>query len=252
MKNHIEPVARVLLIVRRTLDWRDERVFLAQLAPSFATKVEVWNATFRTPYHLFRHAIKEIAMRNHNAIEGITQAQWSEIPDGALVLPTDDDDWFAPDVVSCISKCTTGREHGIHWTQSVLEVPINWMHGVNLLARRVCPLLRAKFLCATNNYGVRKDGAADDVLNHMPASRRFGSGTMQLTFIPRRLSLHNRTLASITSMGHGKPTVSASMLRRKADRYRRLYERPNLPRGLEWAAGAIREMREIMADLRLR
>ena len=240
------------LLIRKTVDWRDEAAFFAQLSPEFAPKVETWNETFRTPYHLFRQAIREISIRNHAAVAGLTPASWEQIPDRAIVVPSDDDDWFAPDLAHRIADAFPESDDGIHWTQSVLEVPINGLHRARLAARRIFPWMRPKWLCATNNYAFRKGSAADDSVVHTRASRQFESGKLRVSFVPERLSLHNRTLASITSLAFRKPTISASALRRKADAYRRLYDHPALPEGLGWAAAEIRSMRDVMADLTVR
>lgn len=242
----------VHLLTRQTVDWRDEQAFLAQLPSAFAPKVESWNATFHMPYHLFRQAIREIAIRNHEAIAGAVPATWEAIPDGAIVLPSDDDDWFSPEVASSIASAFAAGIDGVHWTQSVLEMPINFLHRVNLTARRVFPWLKPKWFCATNNYAFRRAEDAADLLSHIRASRRFTSGTIHTTFVPRRLSLHNRTLASITSMGFGEATISRNTLRRKADGYRRLYDGPSLMAGLEWARPDVRAMKDLMANLTLR
>ena len=240
----------IYLLIRKTTAWQDESAFHAQLSPAFAPKVEVWNRTFRMPYHLFRHAIRGVAISNHDAMEGVLPATWDDIPDKAIVLPSDDDDWFSPDIASSISRSMAAHHDGVHWTQSVLEVPINRLHRVNLVARRVIPWVGPKWLCATNNYAFRKNSAANDCLAHTRASRQFASGRFDVALIPRRLSLHNRTLASITSLAFERPTISMAELRRKADQYRRLYGRPGLPAGLEWAAPQVRAMRDVMADLR--
>lgn len=242
----------VHLLTRKTVDWRDERAFLDQLPKAFAPKVEAWNATFHMPYHLFRQAIREIAIGNHEAIAGAVPATWDAIPVGGIVLPSDDDDWFSPDVASSVASAIDDGIDGIHWTQSVLEVPINLLHRVNLAARRVFPWLKPKWFCATNNYAFRKTDGSADLLSHMLASRRFTSGRMHTAFVPRRLSLHNRTLASITSMAFGEATISRDTLRRKADGYRRLYDRPGMAAGLEWARPNVRAMRELMANVTLR
>lgn len=245
-------VHTVYFLIRRTTDWKDERAFLAQLSPDFAGKVHAWNETFSMPYHLFRHAIRDIAIANHSAIEGVEPASWDSIPDRAVVLPSDDDDWFSPAVASSMCRGLEDHHVGAVWTQSALEVPINGLHRINLLARRVVPWIKPKWFCATNNYCFRKGLVPDDARAHTHASRYFSSGGSAVAEVRARLSIHNRSLASITSMGFGKPGISRSELRRKADAYRRLYERPALHAELSWAAAELRAMRHVMANLRLR
>jgi len=242
----------VYLFVRKTLDWQDESAFYSQLSPAFAPKVDAWNRTFRMPYHLFRHAIRMVAIRNHESVVGLTASAWESIPDGAVVVPSDDDDWFAPDLTEWISRRMAHDDYGIHWTQSVLEVPINAMHRARLCARAVFPWMRPKWLCATNSYAIRKTSDVTVAVSHVAASRRFGSGDVCVSFIPQKLSIHNRSLASITSMGFGKPTISTALLRRKADEYRRLYDQPLRAKELEWAKSEVAAMKDVMAELTLR
>jgi len=77
----------IYIWVRATTDWSDEAAFNAQLHPSFAGKVQLWNRTFSLSYHIFRHRVCEIASRNHAAVADVVRAPWDAIPDGALVVP---------------------------------------------------------------------------------------------------------------------------------------------------------------------
>lgn len=101
------------ICLRRTVDWGDEPAFRAQLDPAFAPKVNAWNATFPLPYHLFRQELRWIAQANLEKVEGAVLCRWEEVPEGALVAPVDDDDWFAPHLVevikaaACVCCCVT-------------------------------------------------------------------------------------------------------------------------------------------------
>jgi hypothetical protein len=65
-------------------------------------KLAAWDATFTVPYRAFRSELRRIAHLNLSSVEGATCAAWDAIPDGALVAPVDDDDWFAPDLVTVL------------------------------------------------------------------------------------------------------------------------------------------------------
>jgi hypothetical protein len=116
---------KIYIWVRATADWSDEAAVNAQLPPAFAGKVALWNRTFSIPYHRFRHRLCEIAARNHAAIAGAVRAGWDEIPDGALVVPVDDDDWFAPDLAARLTAAWRPGVEGIHWARDFLQVPID-------------------------------------------------------------------------------------------------------------------------------
>ena len=78
---------------------------------------------------------------------------WEEIPEGALVLPCDDDDWFRPDVAAVLERWLRPGVTGVRWTSSFLEVPTSWRHQLGIWRRRVQGP-RPMFLCTTNNYAL--------------------------------------------------------------------------------------------------
>jgi hypothetical protein len=84
----------VRIWVRATLDYDDERAFEAQLVDRFREQVALWDSVFVMPYRVFRARVRAIAPENLELVEGAVCSSWEEIPEGALVLPCDDDDWF--------------------------------------------------------------------------------------------------------------------------------------------------------------
>ena len=234
------------LWVRATANWEDERAFLAQLDPAFKPKVELWNDTFDLPYHRFRHEIRRIARLNLARVEKATVLPWSDIPDGALVAPVDDDDWFAPNVARVLERVHDPQAIGYRWTSSFIEVPINLGHRLGLLRRALFPRTPPRWICTTNNYAALKGPDAKLLLEkYTVASERFaGPDAARVRRIDQRLSVMNRTLASQTSLGFLRPSIRRSELLRKFDRYRALYTAPLAPE-LAWC----RPYREMMADL---
>ena len=78
----------IYIWVRTSVDWDDEAAVLAQCPPYFRPKLELWNATFAMPFHVFRGRVREIARDNLAAVEGASRAAaWDEIPDGASGAP---------------------------------------------------------------------------------------------------------------------------------------------------------------------
>jgi hypothetical protein len=238
------------LFVRKTTDWSNEETFRSQLDPAFAPKVETWNKTFSMPYHVFRQELAAIAEWNHSALPCWKTTIWEEVPEGAIVVPTDDDDWFAPAAIECIGSNMGSRDDGCLWRQSVLEVPINFLHRVHLTARKILPFLKPKWLCSTNNYAFIKKSSSINWSNHMQASKAFSSGTLKIADIPRYLSVHNRSLASITSMGLGKNEITPREMRCKAMDYKKLYAKASLPEELSWAQPFVLRMKALMQDLK--
>jgi hypothetical protein len=239
--------------VRATASWDDEHAFLAQLAPAFKPKVDVWNDTFDIPYHLFRHEVRAIARLNLALVKDAVVASWDEIPEGALVAPVDDDDWFAPDVARVLASAHDPRALGYFWTSSFVEVPIDFGHRLGLLRRAVFPGTPPRWICTTNNYAVLKSADARPVLEkHTVASERFGGAdAARVRRVAGRLSVMNRTLASQTSLGFLRPTVRRAELLRKYRVYRALYAKP-LAADLAWCAPWMAMMAALMRRLHVK
>jgi hypothetical protein len=237
--------------VRATLDYDDARAFEQQLKPGFRDRVALWDASFTMPYRVFRSRVRAIARENLARVDGAVCSSWEEIPDGALVLPCDDDDWFRPDAAAMAAR--SAGDGGVRWRSSFLEVPMHWRHRLGIWRRHVRGP-RPEFLCTTNNYALFKTPDAHERLrNHLAASAWVGRrGPESVPFLRERLSLMNRTLASQTSLGrHGGAAIGRRVLLRKRDRYRRLYEQP-LRGELAWAQPHADAMRALMAELELR
>jgi hypothetical protein len=236
----------IYLWVRRTLDWADETAFLEQIDDRDRPGIEAWNATFAMPFHRFRLRVREIAAHNHASLRGVAQAEWDDIPQGALVLPVDDDDWFAPEIARFLDPDAIGHR----WPNTWVQVPLNLRHRLRLLGHRWLgtPL---KFFCGTNNYALVKRPDNRKLLsNHSAASEWFeprlrepnGGG---IRLLDERLSVANRTLGSATVL---RQTDRPEQLLRRFQAYMRLYCRdPGAE--LAWARPYVAKMAALMDEL---
>jgi len=241
----------VYIWIRATLDWDDPAV-VDRVDAAFRPKLETWNRTFTLSYQQFRSRLRRIAADNLSHVEGVTTTRdWDAIPDGAVVLPVDDDDWFAPDVARALCESHDAAAVAYRWPSTFLEVPTTIGHHVHLARRAVAPWTPPKQFCTTNNYALVKEPAVRALAeNHMRAGEalRDAPGVRQL---PGRLSVMNRSLASQTTIGHLRPAVTRGHLLRKHRRYARLYGRAQ--EGMPaWSRPYVRMMRDLMLEIRPR
>ena len=233
--------------VRPGVDWADEDGLRERLREDLRPGFDLWNATFGISLPRFRLRLREIARQNHATVEGAIRATWDEIPDGALVLPVDDDDWFAPEVATTLADRLPSDSNGCRWTPSWVEVPIDFGHRLHMLRHRLlgAPL---KWICTTNNYGLVKAADTKPLLtSHLEASRWWEARSSEqgnLTSLNLRLSVANRTLGSISTLRR----IDRRTLLRKLCAYRRLYGR-ELPSELAWARPHVDDMAGLMDEL---
>lgn len=243
--------------VRAGAPWDDEERARSEIRPDLRLRLDLWNETFNISYQRFRRRVAEIAELNHSRVEGAVRAEWDQIPDGALVLPVDDDDWFAPDAARILETELVPEARGYLWDSRWIEVPINAGHRLYLLRRRLRPRTAPIWICTTNNYAMVKDAEAKELLgDHMSASRwfepRVSDGTASVKRFEGELSIANRTLASMTSLRihHPQHRFRRGELVRKYRRYKRLYRRREAT-APEWSRPFVRMMAELMDELAL-
>lgn len=238
--------------MRKTVDWLDEDAFWRQVEPRFKPRVELWNDVIGMPFHVFRHRVKEIAALNLSRVEGARVAEWEAIPEGARVVPVDDDDWFAPDLAEVLER-EWGDAQGVHWNPVWIGVPSDFGHRIYATRRHILPFTPPHWTCDTNNYALVKGPVTRPMAeSHKLATDWFdGPGRDAVRRIPGRPSANNRSLGSQTSL---RPTVRrgeltrARLLRRLA-RYKRLYRRRRWPREPDWARPYMALMADLMDEL---
>jgi hypothetical protein len=239
----------IYIVMRKTTDWGNEAAFRTQIPAGFEPAVDIWNATFEMPYHLFRRELKRIARLSLSRVQGAVCVPREEVPKDAIVVPTDDDDWFSPRLVKVLEENVDDRHVGYYWPSEFIEVPISLGHQLGMIRRAIFPRTPPKWLCTTNNYALVMGADTTPLLDsHMGASRWFVAHPSAVVRLGEHLSVMNRTLASQTSLW-SRPSRSA--LIRKFRRYQKLYRRP-LPPTLSWCEPYVTMMIELMDQLRLR
>lgn len=235
----------IYIVIRKTLDWADEAAFRAQIPDEMRAGIETWNATFDMPYHEYRRELKQIAQLNLARIPGTACVSQSEIPEGAVAVPVDDDDWFAPGLAGELRKSLSDYS-GCYWPSRFLELPISLPHRLGLIRRKLFPSMKPRWLCTTNNYAVVYGPKTADLLSsHVRASHWFLAHPSVVIRIVQPLSLMNRTLASTTQL---RSRPSRALLLRKHRRYLKLYERP-APPDLAWCEPYLAMMLDLHSQL---
>jgi hypothetical protein len=238
----------IYLVVRKTTDWENEATFRAQIPAGFSPMVELWDATFAMPYHLFRRELTRIAQLNWARVAGARCVARDEIPLGGLVVPTDDDDWFSPRLAATLAANLDPSSLVYRWPSRFIEVPINLGHRLGKIRRAIFPHVPPKWVCTTNNYAlVMRPETAPLIGSHRAASRWVEAHPSDVMWLGEPLSVMNRTLASRTSL-RSRPSRSA--LLRKRRRYARLYRRALAPE-LAWCEPYVAMMRDLMDALRV-
>jgi len=238
----------VYVCVRRTLDWGDKAAVDAGLIESFRPKAELWNATFNIPYHEFRQRVKRIAQLSLDRVENAQRASVEAAPPGALLVPVDDDDWFSPDLANRLREEFDPSISCYYWNRRILEP------GRHL--RRIKGLLKefvtGEVIFASNNYAIRNVGDLARLTGgHTEVYRHFQATRGQVKYLAAALSLQNRSLASQTTLGLWRQALTRDALIERFDRYRTLYPKTHLSRGLRWAAPYVTLMSELMDALKL-
>lgn len=236
----------IYIWIRLTLDWTDEAAFRSQLHADIIDQVELWNRTFKVPYHLFRQRLKEIARTNLARVEGTVCAEWENIPDGSLVIPVDDDDWFAPELGRKLAEALNSNHAAYYWPAHFLQIPIHLRHQIGLFRRYLFPSVPRRHLCITNNYAMLKTPDNKVLLEkHLQATRWFESHLeTEVREISDSLSIMNRSLGSLTSLREIRPPFARDKLLLRYRRYQHLYDGEMSP-GLNWS----HPYREMMAAL---
>jgi len=244
----MDDTRRIHISVRQTLDWSDQASVEAHLIPDFRAKYDMWNRMFTMPYHVFRRRLTAIAERSLHAVDGATLSPIDEVPDGDIVIPVDDDDWFAPTLAAKIRAAGDAQTTGWLWRRTALEYRAPWKRMRRLIGRLVGS--RPEFTCLTNNYAFRLERPrAAAMMNHALATPFFDDPAAPVAHIPELLGVQNRSLASQTSLAWRRPSIERAALIELFERHRALHASWRPTPGLEWAEPYAAAMAVLMREI---
>ena len=194
--------------------------------------------------------MKRIALSSWTAVRNAVVAAPQDAPAGALVVPVDDDDWFAPQLADDLRSEFDARFSCYLWRHYTVELRRQIRERLRLAAWRLQG--GRSLTCSTNNYAVVKspEGLPVDS-GHGTASRYFDAHPALVKRIQAHWNLQNRNLSS-RSIDKSKPEVTRSELALRLGRYQELYARLRLPAGFGWAHPYLEQMAALTAELKLR
>lgn len=193
----------VTCYIRRSREWAesyrfsDEHIKVWNVEQVSAT----WNDLFNIRYVDFRRRLHQIQRDNFADVPFssiINQYDYDPCVDYGRVVPTDDDDWFHPDVVAAVreSDDTLVYWNFVNFTEGVITVQDSTREAVQF---------------ESNNYAMR--GVSDEMLLRYHARVNAACRNRAGTHIDRCLSMHNRTMASLGLLREQLPDLRAGMVR---------------------------------------
>jgi hypothetical protein len=221
------PGGEVVALHRRTsLDWTRMRPGAPELGRSWRqveTAAEWWNRELGLDYFEFRAGLAAIAWRSWGQIRGLNLVLGVDTPDLAwrlgryagdvLLVPSDDDDWFAPTVAD---ELRAAYEPGVDiyfWDDAVYGIDFDaWEAASPEAVLRVLgkrgpgERLDPKHRIRTNNYALSsrflrslpRPNRAPLLRDHVAVDEAMRRARGK--HIPTILSVTNKSLASITQL----------------------------------------------------
>jgi hypothetical protein len=177
---------KIICCIRRTKLWAEEYKHSEEWLNHWKADSisKIWSSVFRVSYVDFRKRLHSLQLENLREVAFDSVLNQYEYKDeNAIVVPTDDDDWFHPDIINMIKQQV---EPIVYWNF------INYTEGA---VKIHSPYLQnMQYIYESNNYFLTQP--KDDMLirDHVYASRTIKNGR----YIDSFLSVHNRTLASLS------------------------------------------------------
>jgi hypothetical protein len=236
------------ICVRATLDWRDEALVRAKILSRFRAKFDTWNATLTMPYHVYRQRVKEIAELSLARVAGARRSRFEDVPMGDVVVPVDDDDWFAPDLAVRLAREQTEGITCFLWRQMVIErskrIRKTYLRLAALVGRG------DRVICKTNTFAFVNAPERRAFLSPELASTHFLAHPASVRRIPARLAVQNRHLGSQTTLRQRRPTVAPERLVELLAQQQARYRSWRLPSDLQWARPYVDLMSELLHEVR--
>jgi hypothetical protein len=193
----------VICYVRRNREWAESYSFGEehQSVWNVLQISSVWNELFNIKYTDFRKHLNKIQRKNLSDIgfsSVINQYEYSKVDHQGWIVPTDDDDWFHPDLISALQSSNSKLVYWnfINFTEGVVSVQDSRQEAVQY---------------ESNNYAIMN--SPDEMLlrYHYRANQVYKNKAGK--HLDCCLSIHNRTMASLGLLKNQLPDLRTGMIR---------------------------------------
>lgn len=268
-ENADEP--KVLIFERTAIDWRgmNRALFLRQWVTGGAVwgkrrrsgyrnlweGIERWNAYFEIPYFDYRSELNRMARGNWSTAPGVGGVVRDvDLLEGAAmgedfwILPTDDDDWYAPHLPAMLKALDARRADVVCWHQ--LRYFPGWNHEEPRHGwRGKVRISEERF--ESNGYAVRsrllhtlgRERFRELLYNHLTGRRLPQWGHFRVVDLPAVYAAKNHSPASIMNLRGSADGRFETLARRMAEPL------PGLPDGAKWARRWLEEAEMLNARL---
>lgn len=220
---------RSVCVVRRSPEWRQWRL---KNSHHVLRASEIWDRTFETSYVDFRKSLSQISEDNRRQIPfdvvcDIHECESYLSQTGNMIFPTDDDDWYRPDILDVVSKFA-GDAPACEWNHGRFDLN-ELTETVNDPFQSNCYAVRTPtdYLCVKNHVvagatirrtGYRHIGEVLSVYNHSLASL---SALKKVDGPAELLERHDKCLKGMLKIG-AIPDVFNEYVQRVRDLYESL------------------------------
>lgn len=203
MTQTISASDNITCYIRRSKEWAENYQFNDEHINVWNVKEisSTWNDLFNIRYVDFRRRINQVQQENFAEVPFsyiVNQYEYVSSKNYGKIIPTDDDDWFHPDIIPILKDI---KEPLIYWNF------VNFTKGT--ITVQDSTQERVQF--ESNNYCM--SNVVDEKLlkyhTHANALYRNQSGF----HIDRCLSIHNRTMASLGLLSEQLPDLRGGMIR---------------------------------------
>jgi len=257
-----------------------------------ARRIDFWNQEFDVDYFSCRARLAEISLRSCLAVQDAEVVAVGDVREASrklrsgrykLCLFVDDDDWFAPNVVSALRGSVLAADV-IRWCAPIFRgalvqrsVPTRfprWSFRLQRYffrrggaTRRLLNLWNSRkdrdgldresinFLVQTNNYAITnsflsKGGELAAVIDHVRASEHLLHTDFSIASLPGPvLSLTNKHPCAVTQLPALHGAADSTCFRDRVERFLAEGEQQDLPEAFQWAAGLIAETLDLFSEV---